>query len=155
PGNFWAHFYTGVSAYRTRRHPDAVIAFSVCAGLRPTVANCYFNRAQVEAELGWPAQALVDYDRAISLRPDFAAALLNRGTLHYRQGRLERALADYRDALQHGAATTTYYNIALVQEARNDIRGAMASLDRALDRDPHFSDARDLYEKLRLLTKKP
>jgi tetratricopeptide (TPR) repeat protein len=46
-----------------------------------------------------PAQALLEYDRALALNPGFGAAHSERGSLHYQMGKPETALPDLEAAV--------------------------------------------------------
>jgi tetratricopeptide (TPR) repeat protein len=86
PQDFWAHFYSGVCAYRRGRPDDAIASFGVAVALAPEVPEVYHNRALAYAAEGKTAAARRDYDRALALAPTMAAAALNRGVLHYQEG---------------------------------------------------------------------
>src|SRR5262249_19236364 len=83
PRGFWPNFYQGMCAYRREQYLEALTAFSVCIGMAPDSASCFYNRALAYTALGCPEQALKDYDYALHLDPKLAPAALNRGLLHY------------------------------------------------------------------------
>lgn len=71
-------------------------------------AEFFTARAQVLRLLGYPADAVDDYGRAVELQKrhgappeEIAAALLARGTLHAEAGRPDAAEADFAEALRH------------------------------------------------------
>ncbi len=45
PQGLWPNFYQGLCAYRLGRYADAAMAYSVCIGVAPEAAGCFFNRA--------------------------------------------------------------------------------------------------------------
>jgi tetratricopeptide (TPR) repeat protein len=149
PDDFWANFYSGVCAYRGRRFPDAVRAFSVAVALAPKSAECYYNRALAEAGDGSASRALHDYDRALQLDPALAVARLNRGILHFQQKRPAEALADLRQAARDGAdPVLAHYNLALVWLAQGEPGKARESVEEALRHDPSYAEALALRERL-------
>jgi serine/threonine protein kinase/tetratricopeptide (TPR) repeat protein len=149
PGDFWAHFYRGVCAYRRGRHSDAASSFSVAVALAPEFAEVYHNRALAHAAAGDLVAALRDYDRALALSPALASAELNRGVLHYQQRRYREALADLEQALRHGAdPIATQCNLALVHLARGERAAARESVARALQIAPAHPQARQIRDRL-------
>jgi serine/threonine protein kinase len=149
PENVWANFYQGLCSCRRGDYLDAVAAFSVCIGLIPEPARCYFNRACAYEGCGEPERALRDYDRALQLEPGLGVAALNRGKLHYQLQRSQEALDDLHLALRGGVSpAVVYYHIALVKLAQNDRAGARDSIRLALEHDPANSDALKLRDSL-------
>jgi serine/threonine protein kinase len=150
PHGFWPNFYQGHCAYRLGQYAESVAAFSVCIGAAPQVAGVYYNRALAYSAQGKLELALRDYNRALQIDPTFASAALNRGMLHFKEKRFAEAEADLRHALQLGApAVTAYYDLAVVQAARQDIAGALQSLDEVLTRAPEQLEASKLRDHLR------
>jgi tetratricopeptide (TPR) repeat protein len=149
PDHLWPNFYKGVCSCRLKDYPDAVAAFSVCIGLAPREARCYYNRGCAYEGCGQPERARRDYDRALQLEPTLAVAALNRGRLHFRQQRFPEALADLQRALDGGTdRAAVYYDIALVKLGQGDRAAALASLRAALHHDPAHADARKLRDGL-------
>jgi serine/threonine protein kinase/Flp pilus assembly protein TadD len=150
PEDFWANFYDGVCAHRSRRYADAVRSFSVAVALAPKSAECYYNRALAEAGEGSLPRALRDYDRALQLDPALAAARLNRGILHFQEKRYAEALTDLLQAARDGAdPVLAHYNLALVWLAQGEPARARESVEEALRHDPAHAAALALRERLR------
>ena len=150
PYAFWPNFYQGQCAYRLGHFADSVAAFSVCIGAAPQVAGTYYNRALAYSAQEKGDLALRDYNHALRLDPTFASAALNRGMLHFKEKHLGDAEADLKLALQLGAsAATVYYDLAVVQAARQDIAAALLSLDEVLTRAPDHREAKALRDHLR------
>jgi eukaryotic-like serine/threonine-protein kinase len=149
PRGFWSNFYYGICAHRLGQHAEALAAFSVCIGAVPGMAGAYFNRALVYSALGLEEPALRDYDQALRLDPSLAVAALNRGMLHHRARRFAQAEADLHHALKLGAdPATVYYDLAVVQLARQDLAAARQSLQQALAREPQHPQALKLWRNL-------
>jgi serine/threonine protein kinase/Flp pilus assembly protein TadD len=150
PRDFWTNFYYGICAHELGRHAEAVAAFSVCIGAAPGIAGSYFNRALAYTALGLDEPARRDYDQALRLDPHLAAAALNRGMLHHRARRFAQAEVDLQQALTLGAdPATVFYDLAVVQLARQNAASARQSLQRALGYDPQHSQALRLWNNLR------
>lgn len=81
-----------------------------------------------------PAQALVEFDRALALQPDFAAAHSARGSLYYQMGKPEAALADLEaaaalrpdDAVSLDRLGQTYLSLDRAADAVRVLRKAAA-----------------------------
>jgi tetratricopeptide (TPR) repeat protein len=67
-----------------KRHPDESVG--------------HFELGAIENKDN-PAQALVEYDRALELKPDFGAVHSERGSLYYQMGKPEAALPDLEAAV--------------------------------------------------------
>jgi tetratricopeptide (TPR) repeat protein len=118
--------------------------------LAPQSAECWYNRGQAHAQLGRTAEALEDYDTALSLDARLAPALLNRGVLHYQGKRYAQALADLQAALDTGLDPAVgWYNIAVVQLAQGNREEARSSVKKALERSPMHQPSCDLDARLR------
>lgn len=90
----------------TRGRPliDVVVACTTLITLSrdkpPVVAIIYANRAVAYRDLGEPAAALRDLDKAVALDPDSAELIRARGTIHLRMKQYERAIADFDTAIR-------------------------------------------------------
>jgi tetratricopeptide (TPR) repeat protein len=150
PLDFWSNFYYGICAHRQGHHVEAVAAFSVCVGLAPGVSGCYFNRALAYTALNQDEPAQRDYDQALRLDPHLAAAAFNRGMLHHRARRFADAEADLNEALRLGAdPALVFYDLAVVQLARQETASARQSLQRALEHQPQHPQALKLWNSLK------
>lgn len=75
PTKLWPNFGKGLSCCRLEEYEEAVVAFSVCIGLAPGTAGCYYNRACAYVGCGQFDRALRDLDLALELEPQLAAAI--------------------------------------------------------------------------------
>lgn len=91
----------------------------------------------VEAQL--PAEALEDFDAAITLQPDFAEAWYMRAQAYARAGDGAAAARDLQEVLRleprHWAALMS---LAALQEEAGNAMGALRSLEAALAINPHM-----------------
>lgn len=85
---------------------------------------------------------------ALAAAPDDPAALALMGDICLRSGRASRAVKQYRRAIEAETANGQPASPALLvalsgaQQVNGDARGAMASLNEALQAEPDFVDAR-------------
>jgi tetratricopeptide (TPR) repeat protein len=84
PENLWPHFYKGQCAFELGDHREAVASFSLCIGLAPKSARCYYNRGRSYAACGQAERALHDFDRALQLEPALTIAAKERERLRVR-----------------------------------------------------------------------
>jgi serine/threonine protein kinase/tetratricopeptide (TPR) repeat protein len=148
PDAFWPNFYLAQCAYRLESFDEALTAATVCVALRPTSAECFYNRALAHQALRQHDEALEDFTRALKLDPSLAVAVLGRGMLLAGLKRYDEALADFELALERGAdPAETNYQIAGVQFEQGDRRSALESLERALEHDPNFEPAAALKKR--------
>jgi Flp pilus assembly protein TadD len=149
PQGLWPNFYYGLCAYRLRRYPGAIAAYSVCIGAASEPAACFYNRALAYEALGRTEHALQDYDQALRLDPALADAALNRGMLYYRQKRYAAAIADLEQARTRGAdPAVVTFDLALANCARGEYAAALDNLNQTLSLNPHQAEARQLYKRL-------
>jgi tetratricopeptide (TPR) repeat protein len=97
-----------------------------------------------------PADALEDFDAAITLAPDFAEGWHLRGQAHARSGDLRAAARDLAEALRleprHWGVLLT---LSAIQEEAGDLLAALRSLDAALAIDPRMPGGTARREALR------
>ncbi len=84
----------------------------------PNDPQAYNMRGAVFGQAGKHAEALADFNKAISLDPNYAPAYANRGLVYRQTNTLDLALADYNKA------------IALDPIIRRPISGAARSIGR-------------------------
>jgi tetratricopeptide (TPR) repeat protein len=149
PHGLWPRFYQGICACRLGKYEDSVLAFTTCAVLAPDSAGCLYNRALAYQRWNRPERALHDYDAALQLDPHLGVAALNRGILHCQEKRYSHACADFERALESGVdPAVVHYNLALVHLAQEQRGNALSCLEFALQHQPSYKEARELYELL-------
>lgn len=127
---------------RTRVWRDGLSLWNDVLAKYPDKALAYNNRGMALAEQGRLAEAIEDYDRAISLEPDYVRALNNRGSARLVQGDHEAAIRDFNQALRLDPAyAESYYNRGLALDYLGDKEGAIRDYGAAIDLKPDFADA--------------
>ena len=101
------------------------------------LAAAYTNRGEAYGNLGDPARAIKDFDRALRLDPGDARAYYNRGFAYRKLGDTARAIEDYDRALQIDPGFAPAYNDrGFVYRNLGDPARAIENYDQALRIDP-------------------
>lgn len=116
--------------------------------------------ALVLSNLGATLIACAQFDEAVSvlseataLRPDLAEAHLNLGAALQSSGQHDLAIAAYQRAASCGCPPAVVsFNIATAREAQGDISAAIRGLDRAIELDPAYANARRNRGLLQLMS---
>jgi tetratricopeptide (TPR) repeat protein len=91
--------------------------------------EAWYHSAVVLAQLGRHAEAVFDFDRALSLNPDRAEALVNRGRSLQALGDFEGALADFdraMDCAPPAIQASVLPDRTALQQACGDLVAALA-----------------------------
>jgi tetratricopeptide (TPR) repeat protein len=149
PNAFWPNFYLALCAYRLEHFDEALNAAYACVALSPKSAECFYNRALSHQALGHAEQSLSDFSRALKLDPTLAVAALHRGMVLSEMRRYAEAMGDLDTALANGGEpAVVYYQMALVQVARQDQPAASKNLNRSLEHDGAYAPAVVLKHRL-------
>lgn len=127
PGN--THFTEALQAY------DSAIA------LAANSADAHAGRARALQALGRLDEAISGYRRAAQLAPDQSARFVELARAEVAASRLPDAEGSYTQALRLEPAASTWFELADVQIARNDLARARVSLEAAQKLDPTFPGA--------------
>ena len=102
----------------------------------------FHNLGYVLEQLGRPAEAERQYERALELNPGLAAAHTNLGTALARQGRFAEAVAHLAEAvrLEPGSAAA-YNNLGGVFLQQRQVEAASRHFRSALELNPEYADA--------------
>jgi tetratricopeptide (TPR) repeat protein len=101
PGAFWPNWLAMQCHYRAKRYAAAVNSACACVALRPTSAECFYNRALAYRAASQPQDAIADSRRALTLRPAFTPAALTLAELLGDRGEKAEALEILGQALAH------------------------------------------------------
>jgi eukaryotic-like serine/threonine-protein kinase len=149
PQAFWSYFYLTLCAYRLEDFDRAFNAASICVALSPESAPCFYNRALCQQALGQTQRSLADLNHALQVDPTMSVAWLRRGMTRAELKQYSEAMSDFGKALEHGSnPAETYYQMALVDMARDDREAALRRVRLALAQDAHYSPALDLEKRL-------
>ncbi len=137
-------YYTdlGISQTNAKDYADAINSFDKAIELNPDYALAYFSKAIV-FHMQYELQAAFEnYTKAIEKNPEMVDAYYNRAQviLSYEnpdEGELISALKDLKKATDLRADfVDAHYYSAVVKKKLKDYKGAVESLDRALEFEP-------------------
>jgi len=95
-------------------------------------------------------RSIIEFRSALRLRPDFAEAHNDLGVALADRGDIDGAIQAFLDALRaKPMQAQSHYNAAVLLTMKGDTALAVTHLERALQIDPNYSDARAQLEKLR------
>jgi tetratricopeptide (TPR) repeat protein len=108
------------------------------------------NRGMRNMQAQLPAEALEDFDAALTLAPEFADAWLLRAQAHARAGDPVAAARDLQEVLRleprHWIALLS---LSALQDEAGDGEGALRSLQAALAINPHMPGGADRLREMR------
>lgn len=103
----------------------------------PRTAVDYHNRGNVSMVKGEYADALNDFNIALTLNPDFVQAYISRGTLHSLKKQVTMAQADFNKALKiEPDNVNALYSRAGLKKLKGDYHGALADYEKILQIQP-------------------
>ena len=108
----------------------------------------WLKRGDLHRAKGNPRLAEKWYRQAIEGEPENATYHLYLGSLLAQQGRFDEAKECHGRAVQlgTGAVDEGHYNLALILRAEGAYRQAMGHLEKALEIDPDYAEAREAME---------
>ena len=150
-----AHAGLGIALYQGQRYEAAVESMEQALALQPELpvaGSLHLFMGRAWQELGQPAAAVEQYQRALRIDPRNPEALDHLAMARFGQQRYEEALALYRtlaeinpdNALTHSNLGATLYHLNRPEEA-------LRSIERALALDPNLGIARTGLAEVRKL----
>ena len=142
PGNADALNLSGVIAYQTGRHADAVDLIKKAIRLNPAVASYYYNLALSYTALNQLDEARKSYEKAIAREPRYVDAHNNLGVVLRDLGQLEPAIACYRKAIAlNPGYVEAYSNLGAALTAQGLAAEAVACCRQAIALNPQHVGA--------------
>ncbi len=120
---------------------EALRAYDGAVALAQNSADAHAGRARALQGVGRLADAIEGYRRAAQLAPDQPARFMELARAEVSASRLPDAEASYTQALRLEQTAATWFELADVQLARNDLPKARLSLEAAQKLDPTFPGA--------------
>lgn len=142
PNNTRARTSLGVALAANRQNDEAIRQYRIVLDRRPADADAHYNLANVLLRER-PAEAIAHYQRAVALRPDQPRLRNNYGVALAQTGRLDQAEQQFREAIRlRPGLPDPHASLARLLLMKNDVDGAIAEYEKALDCDPDFAVAR-------------
>ena len=130
------YIWQGIAYNNIKKYSEALDCFNKGVDLLPNFPMAYFNRANVNKELGNYQEAVKDYDKAIKLNPNYAIALFNRGVAKAKMNQYTAAIEDYNASLKiQPENASAYYNRGNARRVIRDYNNALSDYDMALKMD--------------------
>ncbi|MEL6899772.1 MAG: tetratricopeptide repeat protein [Cyanobacteria bacterium J06606_4] len=131
----------------------AIAAYSQALDVNPNDPDVLNNRCSAYFATEQLDLAFVDCDRGLSINPRSPSLYVGRGNIHLAQNNYEAAIRDFSRTIELGdevggdprRQATAYSNRASALMQVQDIEGALADLNKALELKP--DDAPDLYKR--------
>ena len=108
------------------------------------------NRGIIYNRRGELSSAIRDFNEALTMDSALAEAYLNRGNAYFLAERFEEALSDYNTAIEYDVRdlAAAFYNKGLAHLALKDKVSARDALQRALEENANFVQAREKLQSL-------
>jgi len=118
-------------------------------------AGTYVNRGILKSRINDLDGALEDYNRAIAIDANLGEAYVDRGVVMIIDKRYDDALQDINRGIDLGVSKLqiAYYNRAVVDEAKGDVRAAYFDYKKAVEIDPTFTLAAENLSHFKVVYK--
>ena len=129
---------------RQQQYAEAEQYYQRALAVRPQ-GELYNELASCQHQQGRTPEAMATVEKAISLEPNNQRYRNNLASMLVAGGRSEEAVQHLSQVFPPAVA---HYNVAYLLFTRQDLPGAQARLQTALQIDPNLKEARDLWAKL-------
>lgn len=102
----------------------------------PDFTQAYVERGVLLYKTGRMENAIYDFNMALKLEPSNAKALYWRGCVYMNYSKFREAVADFKKAVPHDKGADVCAMAGFALERTGDLDGALAMLQKALQRDP-------------------
>jgi tetratricopeptide (TPR) repeat protein len=121
-----------------------------------STSHYYADRGEVFLGMLRLDEALADYEQAVKLDLNSVSAYIGRANVYREKALNDLALSDYQTAISKDArSSAAYYNRALAYLKMKKPAEAKADLEKAVEIDPNYTDARSELDKLTQPKPKP
>ena len=149
PDSAEAHYSLALTYFELGMHSNAINEYKRTIQLKPDLAEAHFNLGVALDQSGQTENAIRSYRKAMSHGIDDAALHYNMGLSLLKFSRWEEAKKEFLSALeQEPNLAEAYNNIGYLDEAMDDLEGAIAMYKKALAVKPDYQLARENMERL-------
>ena len=126
------------SAYaENKQYDNAMEDYSLAVKRNPKNKFTYYERGRLNFTMNDTIAALNDFSKVIELDKFSAMGWSARGLIYLRNEKFAEAISDLNEAILLDERACDYINRALARYQINDLRGAMADYDKALEVNPN------------------
>ncbi|MBM3404430.1 MAG: tetratricopeptide repeat protein [Bacteroidetes bacterium] len=129
----------GLEKMNAKDFQGALADFTKATEVEPSSAPAFYNKANMEGQLGKLDEALADFNQCIKLDSTFAEAYTNRAYFIWTpRGDFENAIRDYNTAIRMKKVNVlayTYNNRASARLMLNDGEGALMDANHSISLD--------------------
>ena len=131
----------------------AVASFEAAIRADPGHSDSYHGLAQTLREMGRPADALANHDRAIELDPKLHSLYWERGVTHQRLKDYDAAIKDYEMCLKRNSSfANAHLGLGECYRAKGDLPKSLSELDQAIalkrDSDWFYRERANTYRQM-------
>ena len=142
--NYLAHNNLGSVLYKKGMTAEAMEHFNKAIGLKPDLADAWYNRGNVWAAWRMYDAAIKDYNEAIRLIPIYEKAYNNRGAAYYDTGLYERAIENYSEAIHlNPDYADPYLNRGIAYDKLGKYRQAIEDFNETIRLNENYAYAWD------------
>lgn len=121
-----------------KKYIEAIDCFDRAIEVNTNVAELHNNRASARQKVGDKSGALEGYKAALKINPVYASALSNYGVLLADFNKPSEAISALKNAIRMGLkSVATWHVLGMCQNETGDKKGALISLEKAVELDPN------------------
>jgi tetratricopeptide (TPR) repeat protein len=140
--NALAYNGMGIAYWRIQQADNAVRSFENAARMNPALAEPVYNLGALKYESGKEAEAVICFEKAALIDPRATRSLEFLATIYQKRRQLDearRVLADAQACVPRSPRVLTF--LALQDLQTNNVAGAVALLQQALEHDSRYAPA--------------
>lgn len=149
PNYVKAWYNLGLHYLRKEEYSQSIETYQRMLERFPSYAKGWFNLALAQKESGATEAAVDSYERAIDIDPTYGAAWKNLGTLEAQRDNVDRSIELYEQAVDLDTKDPEIrYNLALQLKKKDELRGAILQVTKAVQLRPSYLKAIELWKSL-------
>lgn len=131
-----------LNALATSNWNDVAVFATEMLMIDDTHPWAWANRGVAYSNLGFPLDAILNYDRAIALDSASPIAYINKGAAYWDMEKVEAALSCYGEAIKRDPnISQTHMNVGHIKKWQGHDKQALECYRRAVELDPNYPDA--------------
>jgi len=134
--------------YTSKNYEAAQTGFQNILRIDPTNTDAYYYLGYMQYEQENYPKAVEHYNSGLEIDPAHETLLRYISAAYERQEMFNEAIDALEKAAEQNPDKAVFYNIARLYKQVDNIPQAMATLDKALEIDPEFESAHDLYAEI-------